>query len=44
MDIIGIKNPYGIIQEAGRKKGKSFRKKRKSFRKKHNRKTRKTRK
>ena len=37
MDIIGIKNPYGIIQQAGRRK-------RKSFRKKTNRKIRKTRK
>lgn len=27
MDIIGIKNPYGIIQQAGKRKRKTFRKK-----------------
>jgi hypothetical protein len=39
MDIIGIKNPYGLIQKAGRKKTNKRRKTNK--RKKNNRRTRK---
>lgn len=28
MDIIGVKNPYGLIQQAGRRKRRTHRKKR----------------
>jgi hypothetical protein len=28
MDIIGVKNPYGLVQQAGRKKRRTYRKKR----------------
>ncbi len=28
MDIIGVKNPYGLVQQAGRRKRRTHRKKR----------------
>ncbi len=28
MDIIGVKNPYNLVQQAGRRKRRTFRKKR----------------
>jgi hypothetical protein len=28
MDIIGVKNPYGLVQQGGRRKRRTYRKKR----------------
>ena len=39
MDIIGVKNPYGLVQQAGRRKRRTYRKKR-TLRRKSLRKTR----
>ncbi len=44
MDIIGIKNPYGIIQHAGRRKQKTFKKKQNKRQYRKSRKSRKSRK
>ncbi len=42
MDIIGVKNPYGLVQQAGRRKRKTHRKKH-TIRRKSSRTTRKNR-
>jgi hypothetical protein len=42
MDIIGVKNPYGLVQQAGRRKRRTHRQKR-TLRRKSLRKTRKNR-
>ena len=41
MNVIGVKNPYGLIQKAGRRKTNKIRKGKKSNKRRQNKKTRK---